>query len=245
MAISFQQSASNGAANAGPVTVTFTSTPQAGDLILLFHSDGDTTDNAMPAVSGYTDVGTSEQYANGSSHDCNSKAWYRYSDGTETNVVCPDTGGGTNDGVSAAVMIFRGVASAAQGGPFSAAITKNTGTGGANADNPSIATAAGDVVVVMGACATASPPGAVTAPANYTTNAQLGTNGLDTISTVAFMGYRTSGYSNPEDPAAWSVSGSAAGNSWNAVTLALKVAPAATFSPGWANQATTIIGGAF
>ena len=63
----------NGAANAGPVTVTLDATPAVDDLILVFHVDGDTTDNAMPAITGYTDVGTSEQYANGTSNDCNSK----------------------------------------------------------------------------------------------------------------------------------------------------------------------------
>lgn len=228
MAISFQQGASNGAANAGPVTVTFDATPAAGDLILLHHCDGDNTDNAMPAVSLYTDVGTSELYANGSTQDCNSKTWYKYATGAETNVVCPDTGGGTNDGVSAVVMIFRGVASAAQGGPFSTAPVTATGTGSPHADNPSIATAAGDVVVIAGSYAQNAATGTATAPANYTTNAELGTDGTDSIASRAVMAYRTSGYSNPEDPAAWTMTLPAAGNSWNAVTMALKEAPAVT-----------------
>jgi hypothetical protein len=225
VAISYQQKASNGAANAGPVTVTLTSTPAADDLILVHYCDGDTADNAMPAISGYTDVGSSELYANGSSNDCNSRSYYRYSNGTETSVVCPDTGGGTNDGVSAAVMVFRGVALAANGGPFSTAAVTATGTGNANPDPPSIATATGDVVVIMGSAAQATA-GTITPPTNYTTNAVLGSAGADTISSRAGMGYRTSGYGNPENPGVFTYSGSAAGDSWTAVTLALKEATA-------------------
>lgn len=226
MAIAFVQSASNGAANAGPFDVTI-SPATAGNLLLAFHTDGDTADNAMPAISGFTDVGSSEQYANGSGGDCNSKAWYKYAVGGETTITFPDTGGGTNDGVSGVVMEFSGVASAAQGGPFSTAPVLASGTGSANADNGPIATAAGDAVVIMAGAATASTNiGNWTAPANYTTNANLGTAGSDTIETKAAMAYRLSGYSNPENPPAWAMSGSAAGDSWTAVTLALKAAPA-------------------
>ncbi len=231
MAIAFVQSKSNGAANAGPFDVVLDAPATAGNLLLAFHVDGDTADNAMPAITvpGMTDVGTSEQYANGSGGDCNSKAWYFYAAGGETTITFPDTGGGTNDGVSGVVMEFSGVASVADGGPFSTAITKTTGTGSGNADNPQIATAANDCVVLMAGAATASTNiGTWTAPANYTTNADLGVAGSDTIEARAAMAYRLSGYANPENPAAWALSGSAAGDSWNAVTLALKMAPAAT-----------------
>jgi hypothetical protein len=228
VAISFIQGASNGAANAGPVTVTFDSALTAGDLLLAFHVDGDTADNAMPAIvtpTGMADVGTSEQYAN-ATNDCNSKAWYKYAAGGETSVVFPDTGGGTNDGVSGVIMVFRGVASAAQGGPFSTAIQKTTGTGSGHANPPQIATAAGDAVVIMGGAAHATAGVTFTAPTNYTTNAEPGTAGTDTISSGAGMAYRLSGYANPEDPGAFTASATAAGDSWNAVTLALKEATA-------------------
>jgi hypothetical protein len=219
VAITFQQSASNGAANAGPVTVTFTSTPAANDLILAYYADGATTDKAMPAISTYTMQ--NELYANGT-NDVNSALYWKYAAGSETTIVGPDMSG-TIDGVSMAVMIFRGVASAAQGGPFTTAATTASGTSNGNADNASIATAAGDVVVLCAAAAAATI-GTFTAPANYTTNAQLGTAGTDTSSAKAAMAYRTSGYSNPEDPAAWAMSGTS--HSYTAVTLALKEAPA-------------------
>jgi hypothetical protein len=232
MAIAFVQRKSNGAANAGPFDVVLTSAATAGNLLLAFHSDGDTADNAMPAISGFTDVGTSEQYAN-STNDSNSKAWYKYAVGGETTITFPDTGGGTNDGVSGCVMEFSGVASAAQGGPFSTAIQKTTGTGSAHADPPQIATAAGDAVVIMGAAAHATTGVTFTAPANYTTNAEPGTAGTDTISSGAGMAYRLSGYANPENPGAFTASATAAGDSWCAVTLALKEAPAITSNPSF------------
>ena len=222
MAITFQQNASNGAGNAGPLTVTLDSTPAAGDLILVYHCAGSTVDVAMPSIAGYTDVGSSEQYANGT-FDTNSKGWYRYSDGTETSVACGDTGG-TTDGVSAAVMIFRGVAQAADGGPFSTAATLATGTTNGNADPAQIATVAGDVVVCMVAAA-AGTIGTWTAPSGYTTNAELGVAGVDNNDSRAAMAYRDSGLSNPENPGVWTMSGTS--NSYTAVTLALKEAPAA------------------
>lgn len=218
MAITFQQKASNGAANAGPVTVTFTSTPLANDLILFYYVDGAVSDKAMPAIAGYTMQ--NELYANGT-NDVNSALYWKYSDGTETNVVGPDMSG-TVDGVSGSVMIFRGVALAGDGGPFSTAATTATGTTNGNADNPSIATAAGDVVVLC-AGAAAAIIGTWTAPANYTTNADLGVAGVDTSDARSAMAYRTSGYSNPEDPPAWAMSGTS--HSYTAVTLALKEAP--------------------
>jgi hypothetical protein len=220
MAITFQQTASNGAANAGPVTVTFTSTPAVNDLILAYYADGAVSDKAMPAISGYTLA--NELYANGT-NDVNSALYWKYSAGSETTIVGPDMSG-TVDGVSMAVMIFRGVALAGDGGPFTTAATTATGTTDGNANNASIATAAGDVVVLCAAAAAATI-GTFTAPANYTTNAQLGTAGTDTSSAKAAMAYRDTGLSNPEDAAAWAMSGTS--HSYTAVTLALKVAPAA------------------
>jgi hypothetical protein len=225
VAITFQQATSNGAVNAGPVTATFTSTPTAGDLILVYYVDSSTSDKAPTLTSGgYTDVSdpsSSEQYANGTS-DTNARGWYKYAVGNETNVVGADMSG-TADGVSIVAMVFRGVASAAQGGPFSTApvlATPNTSNG--NIDPASIATAPGDVVVLM-AGAAAATLGTFTAPTNYTTNAELGVVGADTTDGVAAMAYRDTGLSNPEDPPAWSMSGTS--HSSTGITLALKVAP--------------------
>jgi hypothetical protein len=229
VAITFQQGMSNGAVNAGPVTVTFDSTPAADDLILVYYVDSSTSDKAPTLTTGgYTDVsdpGSSEQYANGTS-DTNSRGWYKYSDGTETNVVGADMGG-TADGVSLVAMVFRGVALAVDGGPFSTAPTLALNAASGSINPASIATVAGDVVVVM-AGAAATTLGTFTAPSGYTTNAELGTVGADTTDGVAAMVYRATGLSNPEDPAAFSMSGTS--HSSTSVTLALKEAPAAAES---------------
>jgi hypothetical protein len=224
VAISFQQGGSNGAANAGPVTLTFDATPAVDDLILVYYVDAATTDKAPTLTTGgYTDVsdpGSSEQYANGT-NDVNSRGWYKYAVGTETNVVGADMSG-TIDGVSIVAMIFRGVALAVDGGPFSTAPILTSGTTNGNADNGQIATTAGDAVVLM-AGAAATTIGTFTAPANYTTNAELGTAGIDTSDAMAAMAYRLDP-ANPENPAAWTMSGTS--HSYTAVTLALKEAPA-------------------
>lgn len=220
MAITWIANYSNGAANAGPVTVTYTVTPTANDLIILYYVDAAVSDKAMPAISTYTGP-NNELYANGT-NDVNSAMYYKYSDGTETSVVGPDMSG-TVDGVSLAAMIFRGVALAVDGGPFSTAATTATGTTNGNADPASIATTAGDVVVCCVGAAAATI-GTFTAPTNYTTNANLGTAGSDTSSGTAAIAYRDTGLSNPEDPGAWTMSGTS--HSYTAVTLALKAAAA-------------------
>jgi len=241
VAISFQQSKGQGATNAGPVTATFDATPTAGDLILVYYVVASASDKApILTTGGYTDVSdpsSSEQYADAGA-DTNARGWYKYSDGAETNVVGADMAG-TADGVSIAVMIFRGVASAAQGGPFSTApvlATPNTTNGSINPAQ--IATAAGDVVVLM-AGAAAATMGTYTAPANYTTNALLGVAGVDTNDGVAAMAFRTSGYSNPENPAAWSMSGTSASSL--GITLALKEAPAAAAVSAYTHMADRAI----
>jgi hypothetical protein len=211
---------SNGAANAGPVTLTFDATPAVDDLILVYYACGLTTDKAMPTITNYTL--RDELYANGTV-DVNSALYWKFSDGTETSVVGPDMSG-TTDGVSIVAMVFRGVDTAT--GPFNATPTTATGTTNGNADNASIATTAGDVVVLCAAAAAATI-GTFTAPTNYATNAELGTAGVDNNDVKAAMAYRDTGLSNPEDPAAWAMSGTS--NSYTAVTIALleAAAPAA------------------
>lgn len=230
MAISFQQGMANGAPNAGPVTTTFDATPAADDLILVYYVCASASDKAPVLTTGsYIDVSdpsSSEQYANGTS-DTNARGWYKYSDGTETNVVGADMVG-TADGVSLVAMVFRGVATAAQGGPFSTApvlATPNTTNG--NLDPAQIATAAGDAVVLMVGAA-AAIIGTFTAPANYTTNAELGVAGVDTFDAMAAMAYRLDP-ANPENPAAWAMSGTS--HSSTGITLALKAAPEAVATP--------------
>lgn len=240
MAIAYVQQGSQGAINAGACTIT-TSATSAGDFVLLVAGDGDTTDNVMGTptapASGWTDAGSSEQYSN-QTVDANARLWYIYPSAGTTTFTVPGTGGGTNCGSCAALMVFSGVASVAQGGPFSTAITKTTGTG-ANPDSPSIATTSTDFVVSAVVGTHATTMGTYTAPTNYTTNANLGTAGNDTNASRAGMAYRASGFANPEDPGSWTLSTSVSTDGWCSYTVALKAAPL-TLTVQAATSATTI-----
>lgn len=233
MAISFIGGTSLGAANGGAITLTLPGSMAVDDLIIVCHGDADTVDNAMPAMTtaGYTDVGSSELFANGSVTKTNQKTWYKYHNGTDTNAVTAAIGG-TNAGNSSTLMVFRGVALAVDGGPFSTAAVPTSGTGGTAVDPAQIATAAGDWVVVCGTAGHLFNSGTFTLPTGYTTNAQGGATGNDTGGDATTgMGYN-SAPANPENPGTFTLStGSAAGDSWAAVTLALKEAPAAVPEP--------------
>lgn len=193
------------------------------DLIIVCHGCGDNVDLAMPAMTttGYTDVDTSEQYANGSTNDANQRTWYKYHDGIDTTAVCANSGGGTNAGTSAALMVFRGVALAADGGPWHTTPTKTTGISATTANPPSISTTTG-VWVVIAATAAAATTGTATLPSGYTTNAEPGTQGTDTIDCTTAMGYNSAPAAT-EDPGNVTFSGgTTAQDSWAAITMALK-----------------------
>jgi hypothetical protein len=169
---------------------------------------------------------------------------YRYRQAGDTQGA-PDTGtftalGGTNAANAAVVMCFRGVASAAQGGPFDTAANTATGQDSSDANPPSHDWSGTSGVWTVIACATGhtgGATGAYTGPANYTTNFTQ-RNHDDTVDVLVAMGYRTSP-ADPEDPAACTAAniGTAANNSWNAVTMSLKEAPpvmgVGSYGMGW------------
>lgn len=231
MAISFIGSAVGSASPNGTFNVTLPNGCQAGDLILVAFAVGDSpgADNDL-AVNGFTEV--ADQAITTDTNDTEMFVGYRYFVGGDTQV--PISGnftalGGTNASNAAVVMVFRGVASAAQGGPFSTASQVATGADSSNADPPQIATVASDCVVIAGAsgCSGGTAP-AFTAPTNYTTNA-VSRGHDDTVDVVVGMAYRLSGFANPENPGAFTAAniGTAANNSWCATTMALKAAPQA------------------
>lgn len=244
MAISYVSQAVASSSPNTAMTVTLpTGSMASGDLILIAASVADTTDNALsaPTEGGYTNVIGSTLYAN-NTNDVNLDVFYTYWNGTDTTASFSAVGG-TNASNVGVCMVFRGVATAAQGGPFTTTSQSATGTGTSDADPPSIATATDDAVVIVGATGhTGDATATYTNPTNYTTNAAMRAHN-DTIDGLVGMGYRLSGYSNPENPGAFTAAtiGTASANSWAAVTMALKVAPPVTFLPGWV-QATHTIG---
>lgn len=221
MAISFIGSASAGAANGGAVTVTLPGGMQADDLIIVCFADGDTVDNSAAqamTTSGYTNV--SRLYGNGATNDMSLTVWYKYHVADTTAVSAAI--GGTNAANADVVMVFRGVALAADGGPFSTASTTATGTTGGLPNPASIATVAGDLVTIAVGSASGTA-GTYTFPTNYTVNAGQQT-AADTVDAQAGMGFRTGAPGNPEDPGVFASTGTGL-EGWGAVTMALKEAP--------------------
>lgn len=194
------------------------------DLILVAFAigDNDLADQDI-SLTGYTEV--SDLAALGDTNDTQLWVGYKYSPGGETAVGPFTALGGTNASNAAVVMVFRGVASLAQGGPFDTAASTNTGQDSSTPDPPSHnwSGVTGVWTVVAGATGhTGGATGALAGPANYTTN-YVSRNHDDTVDVLVGMGYRGSP-ADPEDPGTFTPSniGTAANNSWCAVTMSLK-----------------------
>lgn len=229
MAISWIANAVHSSSPTAATTITLpTGSMAAGDLILIAALVADTVNNvlAAPTQGNYTDVVGATLYAN-DTNDVSLKGFYTYWNGSDTAASFGAVGG-TNASNVAVCQIFRGVRQAADGGPFARTPTTATGIDTSNANPPSIATAAGEAIVIMGATGhTGGDTATYTNPANYTTNPSFRAHN-DTIDGLVGMGYRLSGFSNPEDPGVFTAAtiGTASENSWAAITMAL--APAAT-----------------
>jgi hypothetical protein len=221
--ISFVQSGNNSSSPNAATTVTISATALL-DLILVAFAVGDTsaTDSDI-SLSGYTEV--ADLFNGADTNDTDLWVGYKYSTGGETSVGPFTALGGTNASNAAVVMVFRGVATAAQGGPFDTAASSVTGQDSSNADPPSHnwSGAAGVWTVVAGATGhTGGATGTLAAPTNYTTN-YVQRNHDDTVDVLVGMGYNAAP-SDPEDPGVFTAAniGTAANNSWCAVTMSLK-----------------------
>lgn len=213
-------------ASSSPTANTAITLPamNTGDLIVIAAAVADTVNNALaaPTEGGYTNVIGSTIYSN-DVNGINLDVFYKYHNGSDTTATFTNVGG-TNASNVAVCMAFRGVATTAAGGPFLTTPQSASGINTSNANPPSIATMAGCCVVIAGATGhTGTASATYTNPTNYTTNpAQRAHN--DTIDGLVGMGYRLSGYSNPEDPGVLTAAtvGIATDNAWAAVTMALK-----------------------
>lgn len=224
MAISYVgQAVASSSPTAAAVITLPTGSMLRGDFILLAAAVADTVNNALaaPTEGGWTDLVGSTLYAN-DVNDVNLNVFYKFWNGTETTATCTAVGG-TNASNVLVCMVFRGVASGG-GGPFRATATTATGINTSNANPPSIATTTGDCIVIVGATGhTGGGTATYTNPTNYTTNPAVRAHD-DTIDGLVGMGYRLSGYANPEDPGVFTAAtiGTATDNAWAAVTMALK-----------------------
>jgi hypothetical protein len=224
-------SAVNSSSPTADTIITLPAGTVLNDLIICAASVADNTDNGLdaPTEGGYTDVlGASDLYSD-DVNDVNLDLFYKFHNGTDTTATFLDVGG-TNASNVVVCMVFRGVATVAQGGPFTTTTTTATGISTSDADPPSIATVTGDAVVIVGATGHTGGAGATyTNPTNYTTNAAVRAHN-DTFDGLVGMGYRLSGYSNPENPGVFTAAtiGTAADNAWAAITMALKPIPSLT-----------------
>lgn len=194
---------------------------QGDDLIIVAYGVGD-DDFTQPTLAittaDYTEVTSSTLSADGgTSGDGNLAVFYKFHNGTDTDVVTTAAGTGTDSSTACSVMVFRGVEIVSRGGPFAAAATTATGTSGGDPNPPSISFSGSGVwTVIAGACGNAAAL-TLTGPTNYTTNFRNDV-GNDTFDVSLGLGYRTDPVS-PENPGVMADNG--AGAAWCAVTMAL------------------------
>lgn len=224
MAITRVGGTNGGAANAGAVTLTLPGGMAVDDLIIVAYGNGDndaTNPTLTMTTAGYTNLLGSTLHGNNATNGDGSLAiFYKFHNGSDTTAVCAAGGTGTDSASAAALQVFRGVS---KGTPFEVTSTTATGTTGGDPNPPSISsfTEADCTVVIAGCVASATSPLTLTAPTNYTTNAQNGT-GTDTFSASTGLAYRLSGAADPEDPGVFTDSGT--GGGWAAVTMVLRPA---------------------
>lgn len=235
-AISFVGSACNSASPNATFSVALPGGLQADDFIICAFAVGDSpgADNNL-AANGYNELADLANTAD--TGDIELWVGGRYFVGGDT--TCPATGtftaiGGTNASNAACVLVFRGVATVADGGPTDTATTTDNGQDTSDANPPSINTSgtAGIWTVVVGATAhTGGATATYTAPTGYTTNFDQRAHN-DNADVLIGMGYN-SGPSDPEDPGTFTAAtvGTAADNSWAAATIALKAAPEPACTP--------------
>lgn len=229
MAISRIGSASNQVINAGAVTVTLPGSMAVDDLILLAWSCGDddfTQPTLAMTTAGYTELTTSTLSADGgTAGDGNLAIFYKYHNGSDTTAVTAASGTGTDSSNAVALIVFRGVRLAADGGPLEIPIQTATGTTGGDPNPPSVSgfDEATGVVVIAGA-ASGSGAGSFVAPTNYTTNAVLVDAPAETFRASVGLAYREDP-ADPEDPGVFNGVHTGA---WCAATMVLAEAPAVT-----------------
>ena len=227
MAISFVGSSVNSSSPNTGTVVDITGGPhQSGDLLIVAAAVGDTANNGMlaPTDGSWSRVpGVAATLYSNDANDVNLDLYYKIASGSETTISF-GARGGTNASNAAVVMAFRGVDNTT---PFDVNATTATGIDTSNADPPSIdhGNPSGVWVVIAGATGhTGGATAAFTFPTGYTTNAAQRAHN-DTIDVLVGLGYRTNP-SDPENPGPFSAAniGTASGNAWAAVTMALRPA---------------------
>lgn len=197
---------------------------QNGDLILVAGSHGGSSSDDGLSTGGYTSIGGT---GGGSTFQAGVGLYYREYDGTGTTVSTNGCGD-TSHTHGIVVMVFRGVKTVANGGPFDTTRTlASTNDGSPNPASIDHSNASGIWIVVGAVGAHTTGSASFTFPTGYTTNAAQ-VNANDLIDIVTGICYRSSGISDPEDPGVITNSGGTSSRGSGAVTMALSPAGAPT-----------------
>ena len=220
MAISFVGGNQDFAANGGNVALTLPGSMAQDDLVIVTYATGTNFDHDMSiSDSGWTEVA---DLIGSDTRIGNVGVFYKFMGASpDVTATCVGTGGGS-DVTIAACLAFRGVKLVANGGPFDATSTTNTGINGTNVDPPAITwTTAGTWTVLAYGTSTATSVGtAVDMPAGYVTNQQVQVQ-AETRPAMHGIGYNSSPAST-ENPADMDMSGFCnTSDGWAAVTMAL------------------------
>lgn len=219
-------------ANSGTANVALTgltggsgSQPAAGDLVMVGYASGKTADQAI-SISGYSEV--LELYRDGSGADANLEVASKFMGASPDTAVAVPNSGSTADAVGVSVRVYRGVDPA---NPFDVAAAQASGTGTTNADPAAITPATpGAALVAFGAGAVA---GTGTTFASSDLAAFHTLNSPDNNDATIGAGHVLNWQSGAVNPAAFTAGTVAAGNSWAAVTLALRPLQTVTHQGGF------------
>ena len=226
MAISFLGSAENSAANGGDVTLDLTGITglAGGDLVIVGYAIGhDNNTGRDLTINTPTDYIEVADLLVGDTQDCELGVFYKVQGASPDASVVVEGHGGMDDAVVAVAMAFRGVDTTT---PMDVTATTANNSDQSNPDPPSISPAtAGAWVVIVGATAHVfGGAGTYTFPTGYTTDA-IDRSADDADDVSIGMGYNSSPASPTESPGLMLHSGgTAATDSWLAVTLALRPA---------------------
>lgn len=233
MAVSFVGSLPTVAStNGGNVTLTFSNlrdaanaavSLQQGDIVFAAFAWATTANYAAPAISGWTLL--DDLYSNGSSFDANLALYYKVMGSTpDASITCNGPGGAANASIGVA-FAFRGVNAVSPIDVYTSATHGVTGTATPRA-NPAAITplTAGAWVGVVGAGACTTGTAFTNSDLSATTNHFRTGTSPDNNDAVIGFGVKTNWASGSFDPVAWGggAASPAAGDSWAAITFALK-----------------------
>jgi hypothetical protein len=239
MAISFVGRNVAGATNGGDPSISLTaltggsgSAPIQGDVFFVCGGIGDaaSTELAMSMTSlGYTLVPGTD-LVSVDTVTASMGVFYKFMGASPDTTAVFNGQGGSDAACGAIALVFRGVKAVADGGPFDGstpAIATGQNTMHPNPPSLNHSNAEGIWILIAGVAGHNAGAGTTfTYPTNYVATSQGSAD--DTGGDVdAGMSYRSSGFSDPEDPGVMTLSGTDnVGYSWAAATMAL--APAAS-----------------